>query len=43
VVESILLVVTLRHADTAALLAHTMTDRHGTHLVWQIEMTMLTM
>lgn len=38
----ILLVVSLRHADTAALLAHTMTDRHDMHLVWQSEITLLT-
>jgi hypothetical protein len=38
----ILLVVTLRHADTAAQIAHAMTDRHDMHLVWQSEMTLLT-
>lgn len=38
----ILLVVTARHADTAALIAHTMTDRHDRHLVWQSEMRVLT-
>lgn len=38
----ILLVVTTRHEDTAASIAHAMTDRHDRHLVWQGEMTTLT-
>ena len=38
----ILLVVSTRHADTAALIAHTMTDHHDRHLVWQSETTVLT-
>jgi hypothetical protein len=38
----ILLVVTTRHNDTAASIAHAMTDRHDRHLVWQSEMRMLT-
>jgi hypothetical protein len=38
----ILLVVSLRHADTAAQIAHAMTDRHDTHLIWQTEMNLLT-
>jgi hypothetical protein len=38
----ILLVVTTRHADTDATLAHAMADRHDRHLVWQSEMRLLT-
>jgi len=38
----ILLVVTTRHADTDAELAHTMTDRHDCHLLWQSEVKALT-
>ena len=38
----ILLVVSSRSDKNDALIAHTMTDRHDMHLVWQSEMSVLT-
>jgi hypothetical protein len=38
----ILVVVSAYRADTAASIAHAMTDRHDRHLVWQSEMRVLT-
>ena len=38
----ILLVICSRHDKDDELIAHTMTDRHDRHMVWQSEMTVLT-
>ena len=38
----ILLVISSRHDKDDALIAHTMTDRHDNHIVWQSAMKILT-
>ena len=38
----VLLVVSSRHERDDELIAHTMTDRHDRHLVWQSAVTILT-
>ena len=38
----ILLVISSRSGKDDELIAHTMTDRHDRHLIWQSEMTVLT-